>query len=174
MNYFNGFCLKNEEELFDKWLNYSDYTVAGFSYGAQKALEYALNSKKRVDRLQLFSPAFFNDKEQKFKKLQLLYFAKDKNRYIENFLNNCASGCDIDLKKYFKEEGKEELNALLSYKWQKDKLEFLINRGTTIEVFLGENDKIIDSKKALDFFKDITTTYFIKQANHILKASRDD
>jgi len=169
MKFFSGFCLDNEEELFKPWLNYSDYTIAGFSYGAQKALEEALNSDKRVDRVQLFSPAYFNDKDKKFKKMQLLYFSKDKDKYIDNFLNNCSNGSSVDLKNYFKEESKEQLNELLSYVWQKDKIELLLNRGIVVEVFLAEFDKIIDSKEALEFFKDLTTTYFIKDANHILK-----
>ena len=170
MKYFSGFCLHNEEELFSNWLNYSDFCVAGFSYGAQKALEYAVTSKKRIDRLQLFSPAFFNDKDIKFKKLQLLYFSKDKESYINNFLKNSSSGCNIELRDYFKDDPKEDLERLLNYIWQEDKIEYLLKRGTLIEVFLGEKDKIIDSKKALEFFKDLTTTYYIKGANHLLKA----
>jgi hypothetical protein len=170
MIYFSGFCLSNESELFKTWLNKSNYTVAGFSYGAIKAIEYALNSKTRIDRLQLFSPAFFNNKDKKFKKLQLLYFAKDKNAYIDNFLKNVSDNSSIDLKNYFKEGTKEQLEELLNYNWQKEKLEALLKKGVVIEVFLGESDKIIDSKEALDFFKSLTTTYFIKNANHLLKA----
>lgn len=173
MKFFSGFCLNGEYELFKPWLNSNSYTVAGFSYGAQKALEYAITTKTRVDRLQLFSPAFFNNKDNKFKKLQLIYFAKDKDQYIENFLNNCANSCNVDLKKYLKLDSKDDLKNLLYYQWQKDKIEFLLNKGITIEVFLGESDKITDSKEALSFFKDITTTYYIKKANHILKVVND-
>jgi len=175
MQYFSGFCLANESELFEFALkNSNDFTIAGFSYGAIKAFEAALHSKKRVDKLILISPAFFNDKDEKFKKMQLLFFAKDKASYIQNFLKNIASGSDIDMQKYFKEGNKEELKELLYYKWDAKKLQELLKRGVTIEVFLGENDKIINSKEALEFFKEnATNVYFFKRANHILKAKND-
>ena len=59
MLYFNGFSLQNEEEHFKAYLSDNDLTIAGFSYGAQKAFEYAYHSKERIDRLILLSPAFF-------------------------------------------------------------------------------------------------------------------
>ena len=169
MLYFSGFCLQNESELFDSWLIKSDFSVAGFSYGAIKAVEYILENKKRVDRLQLFSPAFFNNKDDKFKKMQLLYFAKDKDSYTKNFLKNISDGSDIDMSRYLKVGTKDELNELLYYNWSRKKLETIANRGVEIEIFLGESDKIIDSKSALEFFANIGTTYFIKDANHILR-----
>lgn len=70
MKFFSGFCLANEQELFAPYLIRSDFTVAGFSYGAIKALKYAITCNERIDTLQLFSPAFFQDKDAKFKKLQ--------------------------------------------------------------------------------------------------------
>ena len=62
----------------------------------------------------------------------------------------------------------EGLEALLTYTWDKDKLQELSNRGTTIEVFFGEKDKIIDAKATFEFFSSIVTTYMIKDAGHIL------
>ena len=47
-------------------------------------------------------------------------------------------------------------------------LEKVISRGTRIEVFLGADDKIIDSKEAYEFFKEYATVYFIKNKGHIL------
>jgi len=169
MKFFSGFCLQDENELFKCFLQEGDFVVGGFSYGAIKALEYALNSNKRVNRLILLSPAFFNDKSESFKRAQLLYFKKDKKKYIENFLKNAASNSEIDLKKYYKEGDLKELKELLYYKWQKEKLEKLLKKGIAIEVFLGGKDKIINANLALDFFKDLTVTYYIKNANHILK-----
>jgi pimeloyl-ACP methyl ester carboxylesterase len=169
MKFFSGFCLQNESELFECFLKKSDFVVAGFSYGAIRALEYTLNTNKRVDRLILLSPAFFNDKKTSFKRAQLLYFQKDKQKYIKNFLKNAASGLDFDFKKYFKDGSLDELKELLYYNWDKQKIEKLINKGVVIEVFLGGEDKIINANSALEFFKDLTTTYFIKRANHILK-----
>ena len=168
MRYFSGFCLSNEEELFNFWLEKSDFAVAGFSYGAIKAFEYALNSKERIDRLILLSPAFFNDKDEKFKRLQLLYFDKDKKSYINNFLKNITLGANVDIKNYFKEGSKEELKELLYYKWNRDKLKELKNKDITLEVVLGGQDKIINTKAAKDFFEDFGVIYYIKEANHLL------
>jgi len=60
--YFNGFSLAKEENLFEDFLLGSEFCVAGFSYGAQKAFEYVYKSSERVDRLILLSPAFFQTK----------------------------------------------------------------------------------------------------------------
>ena len=59
MKYFNGFSLNGEKELFKEYLIDSEFSVAGFSYGAIEAFEYVYNGKDRVDRLILLSPAFF-------------------------------------------------------------------------------------------------------------------
>lgn len=162
LQYFSGFCLSGEKELFSEYLSNSEYEVAGFSYGAIKAYEYCLTTKKRVDKLTLLSPAFFLDKDEKFKRLQLLHFRKNKNKYIENFLQNCSYPCETDLQKYLYPQSIKELEELLNYKWNQ-KL-----KDIDIRVYLGENDKIIDSKKAHEFFKEFTTSYYMKQKGHIL------
>jgi len=170
MQYFSGFSLQNEQELFDFWLKgCSNYCVAGFSYGAIKAVEEVLNSNKRVDRLILLSPAYFNDKKESFKKTQLIYFKKDAKNYINNFLENVAYGSKIDLNSYLKVGEYKELKELLYYNWDIKKLEKIATNGTKIEVFLAQNDKIINSKEALKFFEKVASVYFIKNANHILK-----
>jgi hypothetical protein len=63
---------------------------------------------------------------------------------------------------------KDELNSLLSYIWEKEKIQSILERGTSIEVFLGRKDKIIDSAKAKDFFSQ-TTCYLLKNTGHLLK-----
>ena len=40
MIFKSGFSLKNEQTLFDEYINSSDYSVCGFSYGAIKAFKY--------------------------------------------------------------------------------------------------------------------------------------
>ena len=168
--YFNGFCLENEEELFEEYIIENDYTLSGFSYGAIKALEFALGSCAmdiRIDLVQLFSPSFFNDKNEKYKRMQLMYFKKDKQKYCDNFLKNSGFN-KLQSLKYFKEGTYEELNELLNYKWDQNKLQLLIENGTKIEVYLGEDDKIIDSHKALEFFINFSEVYFIKNKGHIL------
>ena len=171
MLFFSGFGLNCEEQLFDFWLEKNDFCVAGFSYGAIKAVEYCLNSKSRIDRLILISPAFFNDKDNKYKRMQLLYYSKDKQAYTENFLEHITSGSNVDLTQYINSTNKEQLEELLYYTWSKEKLQKIASRGTIIEVILGGEDKIIDAKKAKEFFEDVANVYYIKDANHILQSS---
>ncbi len=168
MRYFSGFCLHSESSLFDFWLEHTDYTVAGFSYGAIKAAEYVLEQKGRVERLILLSPAFFNDKDEKFKRMQLLYFKKDRQKYIKNFLSNAKAGSSLNLEPFLKEGSYEELQELLFYNWQKEKLQKISKQGTAIEVILGEKDKIINPNAAKEFFEKLATVYWIKKGNHFL------
>jgi len=91
MKFFSGFCFQNEKDIFKDYIEEGDFKVAGFSYGAIKAFEYVLNSKERIDKLQLFSPAFFQSKSEKFKKLQLpVEVKKQQSDFIikNNFKNN--------------------------------------------------------------------------------------
>lgn len=167
--YFSGFCLENERELFESYQNKSEYCVSGFSYGAQKALEYVLNADSRIDVLQLFSPAFFQDKDEKFKRMQLMFFKIDSQNYCDNFLKNCQYGSnEIDIQKYFTQGNNEELKSLLYYEWDKEKLQRIVDKNITIEIYLGQEDKIIDSKKVKDFFVNYATVYFFKKKGHIL------
>ena len=166
--YFSGFCFVNESELFDEYLEKNDFTVCGFSYGAIKAFEEVLNRNTRVDKLQLFSPAFFQTFDDKFKRMQLMFFKKDANAYCENFLKNISSPTNQDISKYFNQGTIEELEELLNYEWSNEKLQKLVEKGTKIEVFLGSVDKIIDSAKAKEFFKDFATVYYIKEKGHLL------
>ena len=71
MKFFSGFCLCNEKELFKEYLEENEFVVAGFSKGAQEAIEYALNAPHRIDKIQLFSPAIF-DYNQKLIDFNLL------------------------------------------------------------------------------------------------------
>ena len=166
--YFSGFCFENESELFEDYLIKNDFTVSGFSYGAIKAFEEVLNSDERVDKLQLFSPAFFQTSNDKFKRMQLMFFKKDANSYCENFLKNVLNPTNKDISKYFQMGTFEELEELLNYQWSEEKLQRLVDKGTIIEVYLGEVDKIIDSQKAKEFFRNFATVYYIKEKGHLL------
>lgn len=166
--YFSGFCFKNESELFDEYIINNDFTISGFSYGAIKAFEEALSTTKRVDKLQLFSPAFFQNFDDKFKRTQLMYFKKDANAYCQNFLSNVVYPTNLDISKYFELGTAEQLEELLNYNWSEEKLQKLVDKGTKIEVYLGGVDKIIDSSKAKDFFKNFATVYYIKEKGHLL------
>ena len=169
MKYFNGFTLKKEEELFSEYLIESELCVAGFSYGAQKACEYVHESKERIDRLILLSPAFFQTQKPSFIRTQLRYFDAGEEAYVKQFLANVTYPSSLDLSNYLKVGTKEELEALLSYTWDKQKIQEVLDRGTTIEVFLGYDDKIIDAQAAFDFFAPLTTTYFMKDVGHLLR-----
>ena len=169
MIFFSGFCLQNEASLFETYLKKSDFTVAGFSLGAIDALEYVLASKHRIDRLQLFSPAFFDDKEEAFKRAQVHYFKKNKVRYIETFLNNASYPSQMDLSVYYHDSSLGDLERLLHYRWKEEALQALQKRAIMIEVYVGERDKIIDSVKTKDFFLPYAQTIMIKEAGHILQ-----
>lgn len=168
MRYFNGFSLSGEERFFGDYLIENDLCVAGFSYGAQQALEYTLRASRRIDRLILLSPAFFQNQKPAFMRTQLRYFSHDQAAYISQFLANVAYPSTADLTQYVQPGTKEELEALLGYVWEREKLEQIAQRGTVIEVFLGGKDKIIDAQAAYDFFAPLAATYFIKDAGHLL------
>lgn len=169
MKYFNGFSLHGEEALFSQYFSESKYTVAGFSYGAQQALEHVYNTKTRVERLILLSPAFFQTEKPSFSRTQLRYFEAGQEAYIKKFLFNVTYPSGSNLSDYLEEGTTEELESLLTYTWKKEKIKEILDKGTTIEVFLGKRDKIIDAQAAFDFFAPLTTTYFMKDAGHLLK-----
>jgi len=168
MKYFNGFSLHGEETFFREYLVKSDFCVAGFSYGAQKALEYVYEMPKRVDRLILLSPAFFQEEKASFRRTQLRYFKAEEEAYIEQFLCNAAYPSAVTLLPFLQSGTSEELEALLSYRWEPEKMEKILQRGTVIEVFLGGKDAIVDTTSAAAFFEKYATVYHIKKAGHLL------
>jgi pimeloyl-ACP methyl ester carboxylesterase len=168
MKYFNGFSLKNEEIFFQDYIIDSDYCVAGFSYGAQRAFEFVYNSLNRVDRLILLSPAFFQDHKKSFIRTQLRYYKSNPQAYIEQFIQNIIYPSNIELEEYLDMGKYNELETLLTYIWDRDKIIELIDRGVTIEVFIGGKDKILNPQKSFEFFSKLTTTYLIKDAGHLL------
>ncbi|WP_228154207.1 pimelyl-ACP methyl ester esterase BioV [Aliarcobacter cryaerophilus] len=167
-NFYSGFCFKNECELFKDYLEIGDFIISGFSYGAIRAFKQALESQTRVDKLQLFSPSFFQNKDEKFKKMQKLFFKKDEKSYINNFLENVKYPQNKDIKEYLHIGKYEELEELLEFVWKKEDFEKLISKRIKIEVFLGEKDKIIDSFFVKEFFKDFATVYYFKDKGHLL------
>lgn len=171
MKYFHGFSLQNEETLFSPYLIKSDYCVAGFSYGAQQAFDYVYQTKERIERLILLSPAFFQAEKPSFIRTQLHYFEAGQDTYIQQFLANAAYPSTLDLTHYLKVGGKEELEALLYYTWDQKKIQEVIDRGISIEVFLGQDDKIINANEAFEFFKSTCTTYLLKRSGHLLRSA---
>jgi len=168
MKFYSGFSLSNDKQLFSAYLKESQYTLAGFSYGAIKAFEEAMSMKSRVDTLQLFSPAFFQDKTDKFIRMQNMYFAKDKEAYYKNFHSSIFSPADIDKNIEHQDGTAQELEELLGYKWKADALKALQDKGVKIEVYLGSEDKIINAHNAKEFFLPYAETYMINGAGHTL------
>ena len=169
MKFYSGFSLRDDEQLFKAYVKESKYTIAGFSYGAIKAFKHALGSETRIDTLQLFSPAFFQDKTDKFKRMQNMYFAKDKDAYLKNFFTSCFLPLEIDSRVKIEEGSAKELEELLSFVWKADELKALQDKGVKIEVYLGSEDKIISSHKAKALFLPYATTYMINHAGHTLQ-----
>jgi hypothetical protein len=173
MKFYSGFSLKNESHFFETFVDNSLYCVCGFSYGAIKALKYvkeSLDKEERVDRLQLFSPAFFQTKTQKFKRLQTLAYSKNKDAYLEQFIDSCF----LPYKRsevMLMDTKIEELEELLEYKWLLSDLVLLRDAGVKIEVYLGGEDKIIDLEAAREFFLRVATVTYIKNANHFLQTN---
>jgi esterase/lipase len=165
MRYYSGFGFWNEKELFKDYLEEGDFVVAGFSYGAQKALMDAVHTTKRVDKLQLLSPAFF-PQNKKFAKLQINAFKKDKKSYIKNFLENVKYPKEIKLESYLDEPELYQLEEMFEFNW--GLIEYAKKKNIIIEVYIGEKDKIIDVENAVKFFKNYAKVYFIKDAGHLL------
>jgi len=173
MKFYSGFSLKNEEYLFRNFIKSSEYTVCGFSYGAIKALRatrQALNEGKRVDTLQLFSPAFFQSKAEKFKRLQLMSYKKNEALYLKQFISSCFEPFEKKIIEHT-DTTIDELRELLEYKWNIDDFKELVNRGVAIEVYLGAQDKIIDVTAAKELFLEVATVTYIKDANHFLQTT---
>ena len=168
VKYFNGFSLHNEKVLFEEYLNTDENCVAGFSYGAQRAFEYVYQTEDRVDKLILLSPAFFQTQTSAFIDAQLHYFETQKQTYMKQFLKNVSYPSSFTLSPFLSEGSIEELESLLTYRWEKEKLLDVLQRGTCIEVFMGGKDKIVDTAEALRFFTQ-TTNYILKDAGHLLK-----
>ena len=175
MRFFSGFSLKNEAYLFDKYIKKSEYTICGFSYGAIAAFNKTvemLNAGKRVDTLQLFSPAFFQSKDTKFIRLQLLSYKKNNSAYMEQFIVSCFLPYNEKIIERTATT-EEELKELLNYEWSLNDLKKIENSGVNIEVYLGGEDNIIDVNAAKELFLNVGTVTYIKSANHFLQTNKN-
>lgn len=103
MKFFGGFGFKDDVQIFEQilhdlgYLEGNPYNICGFSYGAQKAVDYAVDSLKngnRINRVILLSPAFFNDKSDDFVAQQLRMFAKNRTIYMKAFYKNIGVSAD--------------------------------------------------------------------------------
>jgi len=168
MRFYSGFALSGDQHFFDSYLNQSDYTVAGFSYGAIRAAHFTAESNDRIDTLQLFSPAFFQTKKESFRRLQMGGYLKDPQRYLENFLTSCFAPLPVS-PITLGSHNIEFLQELLYFEWTIELMERIRAKGTVIEVYLGLEDQIIDVAGARKFFLPYATVTSIKRANHFLQ-----
>jgi len=168
MRFFSGFALRDEAALLGVAPKSGDYVVAGFSYGAIKAARYALQTRERVDTLQLLSPAFFQEQNERFKRLQTSAYAKDPEGYLSRFLINCFAPLEPRAVA-IADHSAGQLEELLHFVWTPELLEAIAAKGTRIEVFLGGLDRIVDAEKARRFFTPYATVTLINRANHFLQ-----
>lgn len=169
MIFYSGFSLANDIHFFEKFLEKSDYTVAGFSYGAIMAALYAFDSNKRIDTLQLFSPAFFQTKKESFKRLQLVGFSKAPDEYRENFVLTCFSPYHVGEVQLDTTANEDQLRELLYFEWTEELLKSIVDKGIRIEVYLGLEDRVIDVVSAREFFIPFATVTSIRKGNHFLQ-----
>lgn len=168
MRFYSGFALTEDQHFFDPYLKHSDYTVAGFSYGAIKAAQYTAEACERIDTLQLFSPAFFQTKKESFRRLQMGGYFKDSERYLENFLTSCFAPAPV-APMILGSNDAESLQELLYFEWTSELIESIRAKGIRIEVYLGLEDQVIDVVGAREFFLPYATVTSIKKANHFLQ-----
>lgn len=178
MVFFGGFGFSDNIKIFEPILRefgYFDanpYNVCGFSFGAQKAVQYTLESLEtnaRINRVLLLSPAFFNDRDLAFKNAQLRAFSKNRVLYMKTFYKNI--GLCAEDKQFLQEVESLDLCTLeqcLYYEFKGEDLILLNSRGVEIVAILGSRDKIINANVANDFFSKYGIVYMINDANHLL------
>lgn len=176
MLYFSGFGFRGESGLF-AWIlkDGGVYDIAGFSYGALKALEHAykqVQAGRRVQRLMLISPCMLALKPAAFKRLQVLSYKKDPQNYMQTFFKNIGwvdlLQQDSSLEGYTHSGSAEDLEDLLYTPLDPQKLAFLQSKGVVVEVFLGLADPLLEPKEALDFFKPYACVWQFKHMGHLL------
>ncbi|BCZ17463.1 pimelyl-ACP methyl ester esterase BioV [Helicobacter sp. NHP19-003] len=176
MRYFSGFGFCGESVLFS-WIlkDCGVYDMAGFSYGALKALECAYGevlAGRRVQKLILISPCMLAFKPIAFKRLQILSYKKDPKAYMQAFLKNIGWDVllqqDPSLKRCVHLGSLEALEDLLFSPLAPKKLAFLRSKGVVIEVFLGLKDPLLEPQTALEFFKPYACVWQFKHMGHLL------
>ncbi len=172
MQFFSGFGFRAEKVLFRQYLDPGEFTVAGFSRGAQRAFLEALRKVQqgeRLQKLQLLAPAYFDYLPKASKHKEILTFAKNPEAYMRFFYKKVVYPATLDITPFKAQPTLGELKELLLFTWDGSKLAQLREMGVEIEVYLGEYDTIIDSKKCAAFFKPYATIYTIRGAGHLLR-----
>jgi hypothetical protein len=169
MTFYSGFGFDTKSRWFEPWLDHSDYCIAGFSYGAIKATQAVANATHRVDRLQLFSPAFFQTHSEGFKRLQRKGYRHDPVSYMQTFTQQCFAPYAVPDGVVNTATDAKDLETLLAHEWSAEQFEAIVARGVTIDVYLGGQDQIIDASGARAWFTQYATVYWFTHANHFLQ-----
>ncbi|MCK9374449.1 MAG: pimelyl-ACP methyl ester esterase BioV [Sulfuricurvum sp.] len=169
MIFHSGFSLCNDHPFFTPFFKRSDYTVAGFSYGAIKAARYAAGAEERIDTLQLFSPAFFQTKKESFRRLQMGAYLNDPIGYTGKFIESCFAPCPVGEVALDPDANEHQLRELLYFVWDDTLMQTIKTKGIRIEVYLGLEDRVIDVAGAREFFIPYATVTSINRANHFLE-----
>ena len=173
MRFFGGFGFNDDPGLFSETLdslglsNCGAYDVLGFSFGAQKALSFALDSPLRINRLILLSAAFFNDRDSHFAPAQLALFRRGKMGYMRQFLKKI--GYAPEMEDFLGKANERDLAELLAFRFSAEDLAALRARGVLVLAIFGAADKIINVAHAAAFFAPFGIVYTIKNANHLLR-----
>jgi pimeloyl-ACP methyl ester carboxylesterase len=168
VKFFSGFCVEGERELFAQYLPSREAYVAGFSYGAIEAIEYATSTKEFFKKLILLSPAYYAHKDEEFCGMQYAAFVADPQLYRIKLLKR--SGLDEETAaKYAKMGTKEELDKLLHFKWSAELFETLKVKGVSVEIYIGSADRVVESEASAQFFRQYGAVYYIKNKNHFLR-----
>ncbi|ANV97400.1 hypothetical protein BBW65_00560 [Helicobacter enhydrae] len=171
-NFFSGFCFQNEGVLFEHLANLQmPYSFSGFSYGSILAFRATLQSLKnhqRVQKLNLFSPAFFQNQSPAFLRMQILGYKQNPQNYIKKFLDLCH----FNHQNFLKIGTLEELQDLLYFQWNPKDLEWLVAQGVEIEVFLGAKDQVICAESVRRFFTPFAQIRIYANHSHCLQDIR--
>ncbi len=165
--FYSGFCLSGEEGLFEPYLPAFGDFVAGFSYGAIKAVKYALKDES-VKNLILLSPAYYSHKSDDFKSAQIAAFEADPGLYKLKLLKKSGL-TEEEAQRYGKEGSVEELEELLYFEWDYAGLDALRQRGVRIEVFIGSLDRVVEIVPSQNFFSKYAKVHLLEGKNHILR-----
>ncbi|MEA3371508.1 MAG: alpha/beta hydrolase, partial [Campylobacterota bacterium] len=114
--------------------------------------------------------AFFQSRDEKFKRLQLMSYKKSKDLYMKQFIASCFSPWEQKVVEHT-DTTIDELRELLEYRWNIEELKEIAKKGVNIEVYLGGKDQIIDVNAAKELFLEVATVTYIKDANHFLQVN---
>ncbi|MEY4504366.1 MAG: hypothetical protein RL154_660, partial [Pseudomonadota bacterium] len=113
------------------------------------------------------SPAYFCNISSDVKYSEIVIFNSHQKLWFKQFYSKCGA-----IKSYCSSVNatEENLKKLFYYNWSKDNFNILSQKGISIDIFFGSDDKILQIDDAIEFFKPFVRQIFlIKNASHTLK-----